>query len=56
MENLQLLIDVCLLAFLILIVIASMKITNLFVVTMLFGIFSFVTALSVFCLSVALMS
>lgn len=44
-ENLQLLIDVCLLAFLILIVIASMKITNLFVVTMLFGIFSFVTAL-----------
>ncbi len=45
MENLQLLIDVCLLAFLILIVIASMKITNLFVVTMLFGIFSFVTAL-----------
>lgn len=44
-ENLQLLIDVCLLAFLILIVIASMRITNLFVVTMLFGIFSFVTAL-----------
>lgn len=44
-ENLQLLIDVCLLAFLILIAIASIKITNLFVVTMLFGIFSFVTAL-----------
>lgn len=44
-EYLQLLIDVCLLAFLILIVIASINITNLFVVTMLFGIFSFVTAL-----------
>ncbi len=44
-ENLQLLIDVCLLAFLILIAFAAIKITDLFVVTMLFGIFSFVTAL-----------
>lgn len=44
-ENLQLLIDVCLLAFMILIVFAAIKITDLFAATMLFGIFSFVTAL-----------
>lgn len=44
-ENLHLLIDICLLAFLVMIVLASIKITDLFVVTMLFGIFSFVTAL-----------
>lgn len=44
-ENLELLIDVCLLAFLIMIVFAAIKITDLFVVTMLFGIFSFITAL-----------
>lgn len=44
-ENLHLIIDVCLLAFLVLIVFAAMKVTNLFVATMLFGIFSFVAAL-----------
>jgi multicomponent Na+:H+ antiporter subunit B len=44
-ENLELLIDVCLLTFLVLIVFAAIKITNLFVATMLFGIFSFITAL-----------
>lgn len=44
-ENLELLIDIFLLAFLILIAFAAIKITDLFVVTMLFGIFSFVTAL-----------
>lgn len=44
-ENLQLIIDVCLLAFLVLIAFASIKMTNLFVATMLFGIFSFVAAL-----------
>lgn len=44
-ENLELLIDVCLLTFLLLIVFAAIKTTNLFVATMLFGIFSFVTAL-----------
>lgn len=44
-ENLHLIIDICLLAFLVLIVYAAIKITNLFVATMLFGIFSFVTAL-----------
>mgnify|MGYP001202073757 FL=1 len=44
-ENLHLIIDVCLLAFLVLIVTAAIKITNLFAATMLFGIFSFVTAL-----------
>ncbi|MEA3371892.1 MAG: DUF4040 domain-containing protein [Campylobacterota bacterium] len=44
-ENLQLLIDISLLAFLIMIVFAAIKITDLFAVTMLFGIFSFITAL-----------
>ncbi|MEA1920365.1 MAG: DUF4040 domain-containing protein [Campylobacterota bacterium] len=44
-ENLELLIDICLLAFLILIVFAAIKIRDLFAATMLFGIFSFVTAL-----------
>lgn len=44
-ENLHLIINVCLLAFLVLIVFTAMKVTNLFVATMLFGIFSFVTAL-----------
>lgn len=44
-ENLHLLIDVSLLAFLVLIVFAIIKTNNLFVATMLFGIFSFVTAL-----------
>lgn len=44
-ENLEILIDISLLTFLILIVFAAIKITDLFVVTMLFGIFSFVTAL-----------
>lgn len=44
-ENLHLLIDICLLAFLVMIVLASIKINDLFVVTMLFGIFGFVTAL-----------
>lgn len=44
-ESLQLLIDVSLLAFLIMIVFASIKMTDLFAVTMLFGIFSFVSAL-----------
>jgi multicomponent Na+:H+ antiporter subunit B len=44
-ENLELLIDVCLLFFLLLIVFVAIKTTNLFVATMLFGIFSFVTAL-----------
>lgn len=44
-ENLHLLINVSLLAFLVLIVIASIKMTDLFAVTMLFGIFSFVSAL-----------
>ncbi len=43
--NLELVIDICLLAFLIMIVFASIKITDLFAVTMLFGIFSFVSAL-----------
>lgn len=45
MEILHLLIDVCLLAFLVAIVFAAIKISNMFVVTMLFGIFSFVSAL-----------
>jgi len=44
-ESLHLLIDVSLLAFLVLIVFASIKMTDLFAVTMLFGIFSFVSAL-----------
>ena len=44
-ENLHLLIDICLLAFLVLIVIAAINLQDLFAVTMLFGIFSFVTAL-----------
>ena len=44
-ESLQLLIDVSLLAFLVMIVFASMKMIDLFAVTMLFGIFSFVSAL-----------
>lgn len=44
-ENLELVIDICLLAFLIMIAFASIKITDLFTVTMLFGIFSFVVAL-----------
>ena len=44
-ESLQLLMDVSLLAFLVLIAIASIKMCDLFVVTMLFGIFSFVSAL-----------
>lgn len=44
-ENLELVIDICLLAFLIMIAFASIKITDLFTVTMLFGIFSFVCAL-----------
>jgi multicomponent Na+:H+ antiporter subunit B len=44
-ENLHLIINICLLAFLVLIAFAAIKITNLFVATMLFGIFSFVTAL-----------
>jgi multicomponent Na+:H+ antiporter subunit B len=44
-ESLHLLIDVSLLAFLVLIVFASIKMSDLFAVTMLFGIFSFVSAL-----------
>jgi multicomponent Na+:H+ antiporter subunit B len=44
-ESLQLLIDICLLAFLVMIVFAAIRISDLFTVTMLFGIFSFVTAL-----------
>jgi len=44
-ENLHLLINVSLLAFLVLIVFAAINTNNLFVATMLFGIFSFVTAL-----------
>ncbi|MEA2048332.1 MAG: DUF4040 domain-containing protein [Campylobacterota bacterium] len=44
-ESLQLLIDISLLAFLVLIVFASIKMSDLFAVTMLFGIFSFVSAL-----------
>ena len=44
-ENLHLLINIFLLAFLVLIVFAAINTNNLFVATMLFGIFSFVTAL-----------
>jgi len=44
-ENLHLLIDICLLAFLVMIVFAAIKMADLFAVTMLFGIFSFVSAL-----------